>query len=55
MEKIQREMPTTVICLSSLDNSRVEVAAAVRRDRCSCSTSRQIHHNKAAVVIADRP
>ena len=40
---------------TGLDYSRVEVAAAARRDGCSCGTSPQVHHNKADAVRSTRP
>ena len=39
----------------NLDYSRVEVAAASRRDGCSCGTLPQVHHNKADAVRSARP
>ena len=39
----------------NLDYSRVEVAAAARRDGCSCGTSLQVHHNKVDAVRSARP
>ncbi len=48
-------METIAICHFSLDYSRVEVAAAARRDGCSCGTSPQVHHNKADAVRSARP